>query len=107
MRANLTAAFAPGNLGWRLVETRVVKRRAAASPATDAIPLRYNFGTTEREKKRYAAPQATPDKALGVFAFMVRDQGVGGSNPLSPTISNQLLTFWPKGRGFTKRFTLA
>jgi hypothetical protein len=30
-------------------------------------------------------PKRHPIKALGVFAFMVRDQGVGGSNPLSPT----------------------
>jgi hypothetical protein len=35
------------------VGTRVT---AVGSPATDAIALRYNFGTTEREKKRYAAP---------------------------------------------------
>jgi hypothetical protein len=30
--------------------------RPVASPAIDAIALRYNFGTTEREKKRYAVP---------------------------------------------------
>jgi hypothetical protein len=38
--------------------TRVGSRTrvAVASPATDAVALRYNFGTTEREKKRYAAP---------------------------------------------------
>jgi hypothetical protein len=33
---------------------------------------------------------------------MVRDQGVGGSNPLSPTISNQALTDLSRNRGFTK-----
>jgi hypothetical protein len=34
VRANPAAAFASGNLGWRLVEIRVVKGSAAASVAT-------------------------------------------------------------------------
>jgi hypothetical protein len=33
VRANSTAAFTPGSLGWRFVEIYVVKRRAAASLA--------------------------------------------------------------------------
>jgi hypothetical protein len=34
VRANLTAALASRNLGWRLVEIRVGKRSTAASVAT-------------------------------------------------------------------------
>jgi hypothetical protein len=48
VRANLTAAFAPGNLGWRLVETRVVKRRAAASVATALEKLSVHVGDISR-----------------------------------------------------------
>jgi hypothetical protein len=32
------------------------------------------------------SPEATPDKALRIFATLVRDQEVEGSNPFAPTI---------------------
>jgi len=32
------------------------------------------------------SPEATPDKALRIFAALVRDQEVEGSNPFAPTI---------------------
>jgi hypothetical protein len=55
----------------------------------EAIQARLFFGTTtvqlsERENGALLL-KATPDKALGVCTFIVRDQGVGGSNPLSAT----------------------
>ena len=31
------------------------------------------------------SPEATPDKALRIFATLVRDQEVEGSNPFAPT----------------------
>ena len=43
---------------------------------------------------------------LSLVEHLVRDQGVGGSNPLSPTISNQSLAALSGNRGFTKGFTL-
>ena len=43
---------------------------------------------------------------LSLVEHLVRDQGVGGSNPLSPTISNQSLATLSGNRGFTKGFTL-
>ena len=33
------------------------------------------------------SPEATPDKALRIFATLVRDQEVDGSNPFAPTTS--------------------
>ena len=36
------------------------------------------------------SPEATPDKALRIFATLVRDQEVGGSNPLAPTTSKPM-----------------
>jgi hypothetical protein len=44
------------------------------------------------------------NQQLGQFSLF-RDQGVGGSNPLSPTNSNQALTDLTRNRGFTKGFT--
>jgi hypothetical protein len=42
------------------------------------------------------SPEATPDKALRIFATLVRDQEVEGSNPFAPTtpfkINNLLLS---------------
>jgi hypothetical protein len=41
------------------------------------------------------SPEATPDKALRIFVTLVRDQEVGGSNPLAPTTflqTNQTVT---------------
>jgi hypothetical protein len=35
--------------------------------------------------------RATPNEALGILTFLVRDQGVGGSNPLSPTNRSRFL----------------
>jgi hypothetical protein len=48
--------------------------------------VRYNFGTTEGEKEWFPGSYATPNEALGFFDCMFRDQEVGGSNPLAPTI---------------------
>jgi hypothetical protein len=36
---------------------------------------RYNFGTTEREREGPPASKATPNEALGILIFIVRDQG--------------------------------
>src|SRR2546423_10197764 len=44
------------------------------------------LGTTEGEKERFVAPKRHQIKHLDFFYFLIRDQGVGGSNPLSPTI---------------------
>jgi hypothetical protein len=43
-------------LNAQFIRVEMARVTAVGSPATDAIALRYNFGTTEREKKRYAAP---------------------------------------------------
>jgi hypothetical protein len=45
-----------------------------------------NIRTIERGKMSVLSPEATPDKALRVFATLVRDQEVEGSNPFAPTI---------------------
>src|SRR5215469_17883694 len=50
------------------------------------LTVRYNFGTTEGEKEWPSGSQATPNEALGFFDCIFRDQEVGGSNPLAPTI---------------------
>src|SRR5208282_6663246 len=44
---------------------------------------------------------------LSLVEHLVRDQGVGGSNPLSPTISNQQLPKSPGMRGLPKGLTFA
>ena len=41
-------------------------------------------------KKSGFGPYATPPKRLRIFETTVRDQEVGGSNPLAPISSNQL-----------------
>ena len=54
-----------------------------------------NIRTIERGKNVDLSPETTPDKALRIFATLVRDQEVGGSNPLAPTtflFSSQYLT---------------
>ncbi len=43
---------------------------------------------------------------LSLVEHLVRDQGVGGSNPLSPTISNQELRRLSRNRGLPKGLTL-
>jgi hypothetical protein len=40
---------------------------------------------------------------LSLVEHLVRDQGVGGSNPLSPTNSFQALAKWPGREGLHKR----
>ena len=47
---------------------------------------RFNLGSIERPKKSGFGPYATPPKRLSIFEITVRDQEVGGSNPLAPTI---------------------
>ena len=47
--------------------------------------FRYKLGTTKRGEIRFWIPQATPDKAFRIFATLVRDQEVDGSNPFAPT----------------------
>ena len=42
--------------------------------------------TIERGRMSVLSPEATPDKALRIFATLVRDQEVDGSNPFAPTI---------------------
>ena len=50
--------------------------------------FRFNLGSIRRVKKSGFGPYATPPKRLRFFESMVRDQEVGGSNPLAPTTSN-------------------
>ena len=49
--------------------------------------LRFKLGSIKGSKKGGFGPYATPPKRLRIFEFIVRDQEVGGSNPLAPTIS--------------------
>jgi putative tributyrin esterase len=49
------------------------------------MPARYNFGTAEGEKEWLSDSEATPNEAFGSSTLIVRDQGVAGSNPVSPT----------------------
>ena len=68
------------------------------------------FGTTwvqlrERESG-FLAPKRHQMKHLDFDLLIVRDQGVGGSNPLSPTNSNQLLrsgSTFGREKGFTQQ----
>src|SRR5208283_2683585 len=47
--------------------------------------LRFKLGSIKDSKKSGFGPYATPPKRLRIFEFLVRDQEVGGSNPLAPT----------------------
>jgi hypothetical protein len=51
--------------------------------------LRHNFGTVSvqlsERKTSILLPKRHQIKHLELLVFIVRDQGVGGSNPLSPT----------------------
>jgi hypothetical protein len=47
--------------------------------------LRFKLGSIEGSKKSSFGPYVTPPKRLRIFDFLVRDQEVGGSNPLAPT----------------------
>ena len=60
-----------------------------------------------RRAKTIGAPSVFVNKnGLGRFP-QFRDQGVGGSNPLSPTISNQQLPKSPGIGGLPKGLTFA
>jgi len=48
-------------------------------------PLRFKLGSIEGSKEGSFGPYVTPPKRLRIFDFLVRDQDVGGSNPLAPT----------------------
>jgi hypothetical protein len=48
-------------------------------------PLRFKLGSIKGSKKSGFSPYATPPKRVRIFEFLVRDQEVGGSNPLAPT----------------------
>jgi hypothetical protein len=85
-----------------MLNAPLVSTLMASAPSAMIDRSRYSFGTTEREKRRYAAPSATPDKALGVCSSIVRDQGVGGSNPLSPTNLFNYLGHWPSRKLWIK-----
>jgi hypothetical protein len=73
VRANLAAAFTPGDFGWRLVEIRVVKRRAAASVAAALEKLSVHVNNFPRTCLLVEAVHVlgTDEKALlqGVFKF--------------------------------------
>src|SRR5271155_2733556 len=59
------------------------------------LSLTDNIRTIERGKMSVLSPEATPDKALRIFATLVRDQEVEGSNPFAPTTflqTNQTVT---------------
>src|ERR1035437_4169541 len=60
----------------------------AKSRSCPTLPdSRYNIGTIDgRRKNGFPAPKRHQAKHLGFWSLPVRDQGVGGSNPLSPTI---------------------
>ena len=51
--------------------------------------FRFNLGSIKRLKKSGFGPYATPPKRLRFFETTVRDQEVGGSNPLAPTTPNK------------------
>jgi hypothetical protein len=64
----------------------------AVSPCLTSLPLRFRqlrltdiVRTIEKGKMSVLSPEATPDKALRIFATLVRDQEVDGSNPFAPT----------------------
>jgi hypothetical protein len=56
-------------------------------------PLRFKLGSIKGSKKSGFGPYATPPKRLRIFEFLVRDQEVGGSNPLAPTTSLESATY--------------
>ena len=60
---------------------------------------RYNWG---EKKNGFLAPKRRQMKHLDCVLLLVRDQGVGGSNPLSPTISfSRLFSNLPAFTRFT------
>jgi len=73
VRANLAAAFTPANIGRRLVEIRVVKRRAAASVAAALEKLSVHVDNFSRTCLLVQAVHVlgAGEKALlqGVFKF--------------------------------------
>jgi hypothetical protein len=80
VRANPTAAFAPGDFGWRIVEICVVKWRAVATVATALEKLTVhvdNFPRTRLLVKAVYVLGADKEAILqGVFKF--REREVGG-----------------------------
>ncbi|SRR6266567_1749050 len=68
--------------------------------------LRVSAVPAEGASSSSGAP-AQVGEWLSLVEHLVRDQGVGGSNPLSPTISNQQLPKSPGVRGLPKGLTFA
>jgi hypothetical protein len=60
--------------------------RSSLNEGLRQLSFTDNMRTVERGKTSVLSPEATPDKALGIFATLVRDQEVEGSNPFAPTI---------------------
>jgi hypothetical protein len=78
VRANLAAAFTPGDFGWRLVEIRVVKRRAAASVAAALEKLSVHVNNFPRTRLFVEAVHVlgTDEKALLQGVFKSRERKV-------------------------------
>jgi len=71
VRANPTAALASRNLGWRLPEIRVVKRRAAASVTTtlEKLSVHVEYGSRPRPLVKVVHVLGAAEKAVLQYAF--------------------------------------
>ena len=76
----------PGSKITLLVLTGVLCRcDANCKTVRWSVVLRFKLGSIKGSKKSGFGPYLTPPKPLRIFEFLVRDQEVGGSNPLAPT----------------------
>jgi hypothetical protein len=89
-KINFAEVFMPSN---ELVEDARNAFMKAETVSKEFVPskgftpaLRFKLGSIKGSKKSGFGPYVTPPKRLRIFDFLVRDQEVGGSNPLAPTI---------------------
>ena len=63
-----------------------------AYPAAQNVIILMQFSDSRSGAHNSSSADRIVGEWLSLVEHLVRDQGVGGSNPLSPTISNQPLT---------------
>ena len=66
--------------------------RAARAALLPGRGMLYCLSSSRRVVSVAAVVEWSVGEWLSLVEHLVRDQGVGGSNPLSPTICSQLLT---------------
>ena len=91
--------------------TQAATKFGRAYPAAQNVIILMQFSDSRSGAYNSYGADRTVGEWLSLVEHLVRDQGVGGSNPLSPTISNQALADTRRARReartSTKGLTLA